>query len=143
MAEDYKPSKKEVFSELGSQIKSGSKKALNCTLNYIKEAKNCFMHLQKPVYALPTFIRKKGWDTSEIPANKLGIGIGAIFTIGQLGFYIENATDNILPDNELYLIPLATNVASGLYEGVRAIYKNTEKKLMEKHNKGLEAEVKQ
>ncbi len=137
MTENYKPSKKEVFNELGNQIKSGSNKALN----FIKKTRNAFIHLQKPVYALPTFIRKKGWNTSGIDGNILGGVTGAFFAGAQITFYMGNACNSYFPDNELWLIPVVTNVASGVYEIGRGIYKKTERKLIEKHNKGLESEV--
>jgi len=129
--ENYKPSKKEVFSEIGNKTKY-----------FIKKNWKSLVDNQKLFYAVPTMLRKIRKDNCEIERN-IGDGIGTTLLATQAIFYVVNATNQFFPDNELYLIPVATNVASGLYEGVRAIYKNTEKKLIKNHNKGLEEEVKQ
>lgn len=133
--ENYKPTKKEVFNEFGKQIKSGTNK----TLNYIKENGKSFIETQGVFYTLPSLLRKR----DDLPERNLGQGLGIFLGSMQLFFYIINANNTFLPDKELWLIPVATNVISGLYEAGRAIYKNTEKRIIEKHNKSLEGELKE
>ncbi|MCX6750656.1 MAG: hypothetical protein NTZ83_04320 [Candidatus Pacearchaeota archaeon] len=138
--QEYKPARKEVFNELGNEVKTSSKKAWNC----LKRNVGDFIETQKIIYTFPSLFEGK----QKYGKLTFGDGLGMIADMGQLVFYMGNIIDAIEPDNlfgfnhNYWLIPVATNVASGIYEAGRKIYKNTEKKLIENHNKGLEGEVK-
>jgi hypothetical protein len=137
---EYKPSRKEVFNEIGNRVKTSSKIALN----HLKRNASDFINTQKILYTFPSALKSK----QKYGKLTFGDGLGALADVGQIVFYFGNIIDAITPENTFgfehnyWLIPVATNVASGLYEAGKAIYKNTEKKLIEKYNKNLESEVK-
>jgi len=151
MEQEYKPTRKEVFNELGNEVKTSSKTALNHLKSGSKKSWNCikrnasdFIDLQKIIYAIPSVMN----DESKISKRSFGDNLGIVLDSMQLVFYLSNAANMASPESfnfgfehNYWLIPVATNVASGFYEIGKKIYKNTEKKLIEKHNKGLEGDV--
>lgn len=109
MENNYKPTKKEVLKE----IVTPSKK-LKDYLKTSLESNLC-------LYAIPTAIRK------NLPEkNNAGSIIGSSMQGSiYLNLYFE--------DIPAYLLPLATNVLSGIYELGRLVYKKAEKRVISKN----------
>ena len=129
----YKPTKKEVFSKIGFNIGK-----------YVKNSTQEFLKINSTVYIIPTALRlgQKGNKWEEFKSN-LGLTLGYLTTISSGAFYILNADNDVLPDKKFWAIPLATNLASGLYEIGRRIYKKQESKMIEEHKKNLEKRAKE
>jgi hypothetical protein len=139
MAEEYKPSRKEVFEEIENTVRTGGKKTLNSLMENGKD----FFKMQKLIYALPSLMK----DASKQKKITRGYVAGGLAVYIQSGFYLakflDDINNNFYFDHPWWIIPVCTNVASGLYESGKAIYKNTEKKLIEEHNDWIEKEVKE
>jgi hypothetical protein len=157
--QEYKPTKKEVFNEILNEFKSKSIAKSKSITNRASKAGKSLKDFGKVYvvgtalmagmpYAIPTYARsfkeaKENPSYFETNAEDTGANCGFItgtmVDIGQFLGYVYAVSED---HPEALLIPLATNVLSGAYEIGRNIYKNTEKKLIEKHNiKNLESEV--
>jgi hypothetical protein len=106
--QEYKPTKKEVLTELAKPIKKAGQ--------YIKKALRDNLEL----YVMPTTFRKS-------PSGNLNF-LGTFGLIDQGIFYEQLICKADIP---AYWLPIATNILSGLYETGRYFYKKTEKKVIQ------------
>lgn len=111
MEDKYKPTKKEVLKEIVTPLLKKSKDYLKISL----EGNLSF-------YVIPTVIRKS-WATKTNEAD-------IAFCAAQGVLYGKLIFEQHIP---AYLLPLATNVLSGVYELGRFVYKNAEKRLLTKN----------
>ena len=118
--EDYKPTREEVLAEVVRPTKEAGKKAGK----YLKQS----LMGSLVAYIIPTALRK----TPNHKGTNLEVALDAF----QIITYSQLAMKGI----PAYLIPIATNVLSGIYEAGRFIYKNAEEKLINK-NKSLEGKL--
>jgi len=146
MVEEYNPTKKEIVKEIGSGFKSTfSKENLKDFGKNLKDFGGycgfVFSLVSIAPYIIPSTIRSLNEPSSpedkETSMNKAeevgaftGLGGGVIGWFVQLGSYVHIADKYNLP--EIGLIPVATNVLSGIYEFGRHSYKKAEKRLIER-----------
>jgi hypothetical protein len=117
--EAYKPSRKEVLTEVVRPVRETGKKVGKYFGDSLIE--------MLAVYMTPTAIRK---------FSNINTGLGMALNAAQLLTYVSLAKKGI----PAYLIPLATNVASGIYETGKFVYKKAEQRLIGKR-KSLEGKL--
>ncbi|MEI6731734.1 MAG: hypothetical protein WCK90_03575 [archaeon] len=162
MTEQYQPSGREVLGEITDGITNGVKKVVNMnTLKSMGKAAAIIVGVPLVVnslpYWIPTLIRlNKGLSSPAAGRNAennnrnnnepdgqntnepsflektawavcvVGVPVSIIGQIYAYSYAIEQGYGKAL------LIPVATNIASGLYEIGRKVYKSAEKRLIEK-----------
>jgi len=140
MEENYNPSGKEVLKEIHSMITS------KFTKKSLKEFAFSSVKITRDVlaltYAAPTMYRKvknnKEGETSlaEWVGGFTGLAIGLAADVGTVLEYHYNLKQS---HPNLWLIPVATNLASGGYEIGRKLYKDAKQRALDKRNgKNLE-----
>jgi hypothetical protein len=151
MADEYQPTKREVLSEIWNGVRS--KFTRENTSNVGKSLKDfvgmyavgtAFM-VGMP-YAIPTYARgfknheNSDYDlemNAQIVGEIGGIVTGVVADIGQVVGYGYAVKED---HPEFLLIPVATNIASGVYEIGRKMYNNARQRVLDKHkSESLEA----
>jgi len=141
MEEEYKPTKKEICSEMLSVAKKGLQTAARQTSRFGAG----FLFTSTSPYTLATHIRfLDSWLKGGEEEGPRAVTFGAV-----LGFYVAMAqgiTYALVSGKEshpeILLIPAATNVASGAYELGRWMYKDAKKRILERRgSQGLESKV--
>ena len=145
MVENYNPTRKEVLREAFSEVslKNIGSKLRQVGTNFIgvvSAASIC-------PYISPTAFRVWKEDKSSGKndvADKIELTAGLLGAIAITYAQAEGYLYAVEHDHpEALLIPVATNVASGVYEIGRKIYNNTRQKLISKHNaESLESALK-
>jgi len=140
MAEEYKPSRREVLSQMGKDVK-GLAKTISNSGKQIKDFAKGFAVISGTIATFPYYILKdiraiteESKPEKEVPQAKFAGGVCGFFTgIGFLaaqmyGYYyaIENE------HSEVCLLPLATNIVSGAYELGRMWYRSAADKVKAK-----------
>lgn len=158
MEDQYKPTRKEVFTELSRGINDQVDKIKERTLNtvvktpyHISLGLQFFAGTSIYLHILPSMSRIQ-FEYNKIPNSRsattgesISILMGAFFGsasyLAQLAAYFQVAEKTNTP--EVGFIPLATNVASLGYETYRHFYKKAEQTLIEKNNPqtGLENKI--
>ncbi len=148
MVENYNPTRKEVLREAFSGVN------LKNTRSKLKQVGGDFIAMASISslcpYIIPTTVRlhrdieSLGEKVEIDVADYIGLSAGLIAGVGsyivQVGGYLY-AVEHDHP--EALLIPVATNVVSGVYEVGRKIYNNARQKILDKHNaEGLESTLK-
>ena len=155
MTEEYQPTKKEVFGEMvkeirqhfrGDNVKNIGSKLKQTGENFLVAAGLVSIC----PYILPTIIRgvkdskSSSYENTQFDAThhvgySIGLLSGLALDVAQVMGY-SYAVEHDHP--EALLIPVATNVTSGVYKIGRSIYNNARKKVLEKHKtEGLEAKL--
>jgi hypothetical protein len=153
MPEEYQPTRKEVFGEMVNGVRqyfSGDN--LKNIGSKLKQTGGNFLTAVGLVsvcpYILPTTIRgvkdaktsssgETEFDATHHVGYSTGLLGGLALDVVQITGY-SYAVENDHP--EALLIPVVTNVASGVYEVGRSMYKNARERVLEKHKtEGLEA----
>ena len=150
MAEDYKPSKKEVIGVIIDGVKN---KIPSYDISKIGDSIKEFslatsagiaILLTAP-YIIPHFIRNTKNVKINIPGGVdtggyFGTTLGVASLIGQAAGYHHLSTVYDRP--EWLLVPVATNVISGVYEIGRFIYNKAEQEFLKNHKpNSLESKV--
>lgn len=122
MTEDYNPKRKEVSVDLVESVKQVGLSSLKTTaaLNLLP-------------YVLPTakkFFKSKALISSEIAEYGMGAIAGIALGAAQIAGYSYMVEKG---NSEILLIPIATNIASGIYEAGRGIYNNAKQKLLKRN----------
>ncbi len=158
MAKEYTPTRKEVFEEIGrglaktgKNIGTGLVKTGEAIKNFCMGLGVGLLEISKIPYIIPTYVRQSKelkeknlgdyhLEKSEIAgllASFIASGVGFI---GQIALYEHLVKETKHP--EIWLVPVATNVASGLYEIGRKMYNNARERVIENHkSKDLESSV--
>jgi len=153
MAEEYQPTRKEVFGEMVNEVKqyfSGDN--LKNIGTKLRQTGQHFLKMTGAIslfpYVLPTTVRiikdtktSSSYKTGVDATHNVGFPAGFVAGIGLdiaqvMGYYSAVKHDH----PEALLIPVVTNVASGVYEVGRSMYKNARQRVLEQHKtEGLEA----
>jgi len=148
MEEEYQPTKKEVLGEMWDGVRSSfTKEKASKVGKPFKEFGNAGLEvgwtLLTMPYVIPSFVRGCKDDavkpSYEFDSNAEMVGAytgcigGLVADVGQIVGYAY-AVKHDHP--EILLIPVATNVASGLYEIGRKMYGNAKQRVLEKHKTG-------
>lgn len=135
--ENYKPAKKEIYDELISGFKN---KSIEYFKAFVSPAISAgAVSAVASMHAIPSYFR---WLRARVENDAEQPGVGSfistctgmltgitISTIGSELIYISVLKSDY---PEIALLPIATNVLSGLYELGRGSYKNAEKRLIKK-----------
>jgi hypothetical protein len=143
MAEEYQPTRIEILSEIWNGVRRCGK-SLKDFGKYARKQGELMLTIP---YIIPTAVRnirnaKSDGDLSKYSLAKniggiTGVIGGLVADIGQVVGYGYAVKED---HPEFLLIPVATNVASGVYEIGRKMYANARERVLEKHKpKGLEA----
>jgi len=162
MTDEYQSTRKEVLSEILNGVRSGvrskftkenASKVGKSLKDFGAYAVGTGGRMLAFLYIAPTVVRiirdpkpdKPDSDSSpyyssaEIIGGYTGTIGGIVADFGQVVGYTYAATED---HPEFLLIPVATNVASGVYEIGRKIYSDAKERFLEKHKpEGLEATV--
>jgi len=150
MTDEYQPTRKEVLSETWNGVRSkftrenASKfgKSLKAFSEYTLGIGSLMLAIP---YIVPTAVRNfrnvdentSKTTLAEDIGGYTGTACGILADIGQLGGYYYVAKEGY---PEFLLIPVATNLASGIYEIGRKMYNDAKQRVLEKHKpEGLEA----
>lgn len=134
MADQYKPSGKEVLEEVlkGDYISRATKPVRDFCYGFVK----FYSIITTFPYAVPSYVRKfrnkEYFSFLEKGTNAMGVGLvlgsvaGAGTDVFQLASYIKTAVED---HPAVLLIPVATNAVSAVYEMGRRTYLNARDKL--------------
>jgi len=153
MTKEYQPTRKEVFGEMVNEVKQyfseDNLKNIGTKLKQIGETSLGMAEFTSLFpYVLPTTIRalkdaktSLSGKTEFNPTYNVGFPAGFVGGIGLNIVQVMGYSYAVKQDNpEALLIPVVTNVASGVYEFGRSMYKNVRQRVLEKHKtEGLEA----
>ncbi len=132
---NYKPTKKEVLKEMWD----GIRKSFNDVKNISKESVIGAFTRNTFLYIIPSALKSDTYMFKDSFPVKIGGGmLGMIGIAGQMTVYNEVYKKGY---PEALLIPVATNVASGIYELTRYSYNKAKKQLIKNHNQSLETKV--
>ena len=146
MTVNYEPTRKEVFVEIFGNIGGDyfTKDNIRNLRKGFTDASKIFFAstatLVSAPYVVPSFsrlIKEVGDEDVQLKVlERIGLHsgffTGLVADIGQLFGYFYLAVDD---HPEALLIPLATNVVSGLYEIGRHKYRSVRNRLVEKHRR--------
>jgi hypothetical protein len=142
MADEYKPTRREVLEEMmrGDCVSKATKPLRDFTRGFVKG----YGLLATLPYFIPTFVRCNKKGNNNILANldapgtenvggTIGAILGGISTFCQAIYATGLAFGEFGGHREYLLIPLATNALSGVYEIGRNSYLNAKAQVIKKY----------
>lgn len=139
MTKKYQPTQREVYAEMWNGVKNSFSKKIGKPLReFGYSAVTVIAGCAFGPYVVPTLARKlRRMDTKSSITQDIGIGVG--MAGGIAAFVAQTAiygyVAGYLKHPEVALVPVATNIASGLYEIGRKMHSDAKQRLLHKHKK--------